>query len=130
MQDLCKKDGGVKVFHRVTLPSQDFSKDGIPLSRYWLDPTLIGTNSRLGPDYRYVVTETILDAGDPMKGEGRLVQRKEEIYSANDRTLLGQSVWYGRAGGDVFVLEHFSTAGCPSPVESLLAAVFVKENTK
>jgi hypothetical protein len=130
MQDLCRKDGGVKVFHQVMLPSNEFSKDGIPLSRYWLDSTLIGTNDRLGPDYGYVASESILKAGDPMKGEGRLVRRIERIYRANDQTLLGESVWYGRAGGDFFVLEHFSTAGCPSPVESLLTAVFVKENAR
>jgi len=128
MQDLCKKDGGVTVFHEVMLSSNEFSKDGIPLSRYWLDSRLIGTNARLGPDYSYVVSESILKAGDPMKGQGRLVRRIERIYRANDQTLLGESVWYGRAGGDFLVLEHFSTAGCPSPVESLLTAVFVKEN--
>ena len=128
MQELCEKDGGVNVFQKVVLPSKAFGADGIPFSRYWLDSTLIGTTNRLGPNYRYVVSERVLKAGDPMKGQGQLVRRTERIYRVEDQTLLGESVWYGRAGGDLIVLEHFSTAGCPSPVESLLTAVFVKEN--
>ena len=126
MESLCLQDGGVTVYEAVTLSTNEFNKDGVPLARYWLDPTLAGTTSRLGPNYHYVYRAEVLKAGDPMRGEGRLTRYVEEIHRATDGRLLAKSVSYGRAGGDFIVLEHFSTAGCPSSKKPFLTAVFLK----
>ena len=130
MNQLCKRDGGVKVYETVALPEVEFSKDGVPLARYWLDPLLIGTAYRLGPNYHYASLEETIKAGDPTKGEGSLTRYVQEIRRINDGKLLGRSVWYGRAGGDLIVLGHFSTAGCPDPAEPLFTTVFIKGKQK
>ena len=78
MEEFCRKDGGVTLYNTVVLPSNEFSKDGIPLARYWRDPTLVGTTSRLGPSYRYVSRDETIKTGEPMKGEGRLTRYVEE----------------------------------------------------
>lgn len=126
MNDLCRMDGGLTVHETVRLPNSEFSKDGVPLARYWLDPSLVGTTARLGPAYRYTNVREVIKAGDPMRGEGRLTRNTEEINRIQDGKLLGRAVWYGRAGGDLMVIDHFSTAGCPVPAPQLLTAVFTR----
>jgi hypothetical protein len=130
MEALCKKDGGVKVYETVLLPAGEFNKEGIPLARYWLDPSLVGTSGQLGPSYRYKSFEETIKAGEPMKGEGRLTRYVEEIHRVEDGRLLGRSVFYGRAGGDLIVLGHFSTAGCPNTTTPFLTSVFIKGEQK
>ena len=112
------------------IAAAEFSKDGAPLARYWLDPSLIGTSGRLGPNYHYKSLEETIKAGDPMKGESRLTRYVQEIHRVEDGRLLGRSVWYGRAGGDLIVLGHFSTAGCPAPAKPFFTAVFIKGERK
>lgn len=124
MKELCEKDGGVVVYEVVTLPPQEFNKEGIPLYRYWLDPKLLGTSQRLGPDYRYVKSHQFIKSGDPLKGEGRLTRYVLEIYRTRDGRLLGKSISYGRSGGDFIVFGHPSNAGCPNPEPQLLLSLF------
>jgi hypothetical protein len=42
---------------------------------------------------------------------------------------LGEAISYGRAGGDIFIVDHFSSNTCPSGGEkaSLARAVFIQE---
>ena len=49
MEELCKKDGGVKVYETVTLPPEMFDQWGDPFPG-WRGRTL---EDRLGPEYRY-----------------------------------------------------------------------------
>ena len=128
MEALCKEDGGVVVYEAVRLPASEFGRDGTPLARYWFDRSVVDKSKRLGPDYRYVRRFETIKAGDPMKGEGRLTRYVEEVFRERDGRLLARSVQYGRSGGDLVVLEHFSTAGCPSPAVPFLTAVFLKES--
>lgn len=126
MIELCHKDGGVKVYETVALPSASFGPDGTPLAAYWLDTKLLGSSDRLGPNYRYVRWDEVIKQGDPLKGQGRLTRYTEEVYRVSDGKLLGKSVSYGSAGGDFLVLEHYSTAICPTPAQPFLTAIFTK----
>lgn len=68
MEELCKKDGGIRVYETVKLPASKFDQNGDPVP---------GTKSRemedrLGPNYELVRETTYLKQGNPVKGEGNL----------------------------------------------------------
>lgn len=48
MEELCKKDGGIRVYETVTLPASDFSNIGQPLARY--ERTAKSWEEIFGPD--------------------------------------------------------------------------------
>ena len=125
MEDLCKKDGGVKVYETVTLPSSMFDNLGDPFPGW---PTR-SIEDRLGSDYRFVVETIFLKNGDPQKGEGRLARTSQRIYRRMDGKLLGESVTYGRSGGDIVAYAHPSSNSCPLyPLASdtVIRSVFLK----
>ena len=126
MEELCKVDGGVKVFEQVPLPASDFDQEGTPLSRYWLDASPVRSDTRLGPDYRYVFKREVLKAGEPLSGSGELVKRIEQVYRKADNRLLGTAVTYGRRGGDLIVLGHPSSRTCPQQIPDLLKSIFIQ----
>ncbi len=124
MEVLCKKDGGVQVYEIVKLPSEMFDQDGDPF------PGWGGRipEERLGKDYSYEFQETILKAGDPLKGEGRLDRMTFRIYRRSDKKLLGEEILYGRSGGDYIAYAHPSSKSCPSGINraNLIQSVFIK----
>lgn len=127
MAELCKKDGGVKVYETVTLPASEFSSTGQPLAKYIR--LAKSESDYLGPDYRYVQKREILvgQTADIGKGEGRLSRWYSAVYRRADGRLLGESVSYGRGGGDKFTFG-FQPSGdhCPKPRVDLIKAIFVK----
>ena len=128
MEELCKKDGGVKVYETVTLPASEFSDTGQPLARYI--PLAKSDADYLGPDYRYVQEREVLIGmtANAEKGEGRLSRWYLAIYRRSDGRLLGESISYGRTGGDGLTFG-FQPSGdhCPKPRNDLVKSVFVKE---
>lgn len=129
MEELCKKDGGVKVYETVTLPASEFSNLGQPLAKYGQQPYSV--EHSLGPDYRYVEKRTFLVGAqaNPRKGEGQLMRWYHAIYRRSDDRLLGESVWYHRGGGDGFTFG-FQPSGksCPRFDRDLAQSVFTKGN--
>lgn len=123
MEELCKKDGGVKVYETVTLSPTEYEK----LSKYVI--TAKTQEDIFGPEYRYVWDRQILvgkDA-DPEKGQGRLTRHHIKIYRRSDNKLLGENISYGRAGGDGFTFGfHPSSKVCPRLVRGLDQSVFIK----
>ena len=115
MEELCQKDGGIKVYETVTLPASDFSNIGQPLARY--QQTAQSEQDRFGPDYRYVSKREVLVGKDanPERGEGRLVRVYTAIYRRSDNKLLGEQIWYQRGGGDGFTFG-FQPSGKECPV--------------
>ena len=109
MEDLCLKDGGVKVYETVALPSAMFDQWGDPFPGWRGRPQEL----RLGGDYRYSVEVVYLKRGDPLKGEGRLERQSERIFRRSDGKLVGEAVSYGRSGGDFIVYAHPSSLHCP-----------------
>ena len=128
MEALCKKDGGVRVYETVILPPEMFDRWGDPFPG-WRERKL---EDRLGPDYRYIAETIYLKRGDPIKvfSEGELRQYSEKIIRVSDGKLLGQSIVYGRIGGEVILLGHPSSNRCPvlqSTDETLIRSVFLKK---
>jgi len=131
MEELCKKDGGIKVYETVTLPASEFGPADQPLARYI--PIAKSDDEYLGPDYRYVRKMEILvgQSADSEKGEGRLTRWYAAIYRRSDGHLLGESVSYGRGGGDRFTFG-FNPSGnaCPLPRIDLIKAAFFEGSMK
>jgi len=125
MEELCKKDGGVRVFETVILPPEKFDQWGDPF------PGWRGRKpeDRLGADYRYVVETTYLKQGSPMKGEGRLDRTSVRIYRRTDEKLLGEAISYGRSGGDFIAYAHPTSRSCPNyktDEDWVIKSVFLK----
>lgn len=125
MEELCKKDAGIKVYETVTLPPEMFDQGGNPFPGWATRPP----EQRLGPDYRLTWVVTDLKQGEPLRGEGRLSRSRREIVRLSDGKLLGESTSYGRSGGDFIVIGHFSSKTCPPGLGGsapLIHAVFIK----
>ncbi|MBE7418527.1 MAG: hypothetical protein HS128_12420 [Ideonella sp.] len=125
MEALCKKDAGVKVYEKVTLPPEMFDQNGEPFPGWANRPP----EQRLGPSYRITWVITDLKRGDPMRGEGRLSRSRREVVRLSDGKVLGESVSYSRSGGDFIVLGHFTSNTCPERLglpRDLIHAVFIK----
>lgn len=126
MEELCKKDGGIKVYETVTLPALMFDQWGDPF------PDWRGRKfeNRFGPEYRYVVETDYLKKGDPFKGEGRLDRTVTQIYRSSDNKLLGEAISYGRSGGDFIAYAHPTSKSCPTyktDTEWVIKSVFLKK---
>lgn len=127
MEELCKKDGGIKVYETVKLPPSEFSNTGQPLAKYV--PIAKSPEDYLGPDYRYVQKQEVLAGknANTEKGEGRLWRWHSSIYRRSDERLLGESISYGRSGGDGFTFGFQPSSNhCPKPRIDLIKSVFVR----
>lgn len=127
MEELCAKDGGVKVYEKVTLPASDFTNLGEPLGRYLTPDT--PQDARYGPDYKYVVKEEILIDKNAKgeTGKGRLGRIHYTLYRRADGKLLGEAVLYMRGGGDGITFGfHPSSNACPLRGADLAQSVFAK----
>ncbi len=126
MEELCKKDGGIRVHETVKLPASMFNQDGDPFP----GSRAQAIDERLGAAYRFVDEITYLKRGEPMKGEGQLDKSRKLILRKSDNKILGESISYGRSGGDFIAFGHFTSKSCPVSLggaQTLLRAVFVKE---
>jgi hypothetical protein len=127
MEELCKVDGGAKIYENVRLPASDFNDNGRPLARYI--PLAKSDEDYLGPDYRYVRKMEVLIGknADMDRGEGRLTRWHVAVYRKSDSRLLGESTEYGRGGGDGFTFGlHPSGNYCPKPRVDLIKSIFIK----
>jgi hypothetical protein len=102
---LCAKDGGVKVYERVELPAERFDKWGkiqIPEK----------SKMKSKDEYYYESVTTYLRQGNP-----KLVRHYTKIVRKSDGEVLGESVHYGRGGGDLPGPWHPSGFTCPNPTK-------------
>lgn len=126
MDELCKKDGGIKVYETVTLPAEMFDQNGDPFPGWRKRPA----QERLGSDYRLDEQTTYIKKGDPLKGQGELVRFDSKVIRNADGKVLGQQTSYGRSGGDLIVVDHPSSKLCPQQLGSptfVIRTVFVKQ---
>lgn len=125
MEELCKKDGGVRVYETVKLPPEMFEPLGDPFPGWRRRPP----SERLGNDYEYLFDVEYLVKGDPLKGQGRLQRYQIKIIRRADQKLMGESVSYGRSGGDFIALGHPTSNGCPVGQSSIdvIRQVFIKQ---
>jgi hypothetical protein len=124
MEELCKKDGGIRVYETVTLPPAEYDK----LHRYLI--TAKTQEDYYGPEYRYIQKRELLSGTEngPQHGKGRLSRWYLAIVRESDGLMLAESVEYFRAGGDMFTFGFQPSANyCPKPRVGLTGAVFIKE---
>jgi hypothetical protein len=125
MEELCSKDGGVKVYETVMLPPEMFDQWGDPF------PGWRGRKSedRLGENYQYTMEISDLKKGDALKGEGELRRFSVRIHRRADRKLMGEAISYGRSGGDFIAFAHPTSKSCPADQSEsdLIRSVFVKK---
>jgi len=123
MELLCRKDGGVKVYETITLSPQDYDAViGYRGGGDWKNQ-----ESYYGPNYRYVKKYDILHGTEdgPLHGRGRLTRIYSAIYRRSDDKLLGESVTYGRTGGDLFTFGMGPSGRmCPEPDWDLGLTIF------
>jgi hypothetical protein len=101
-RQLCARDGGIAVYETVKLPAERFDKYGI---------LRIETRKSAKPtdEYFYEWDITYL-----RKGEPELIRQHLKVFRRTDEKVLGESVSYGRRGGDLPLLPfHPSSFSCP-----------------
>jgi len=123
---LCAIDGGVKVYETVRLPADKFDQWG-QINFY--RPTR--NEDAVGPDYTFKESVHYYRKGDADAGTGDSVmaRRHYQVLRKVDGKLLGETVLYGRRGGDMPGPWHPSTFSCPDPSQAgevaLLNRIFV-----
>ena len=132
MEELCKKDGGLKVYETVTLPSSAFDQTGYLRRQDKSDPSKpLSTHSIVsGGEFSITREITVIKAGDPFTGDGagfisqgRLERFYTFVMRTDNQKILGSAVSYGRAGGG-FSLGHPDSKSCPAIGTNLLEAIF------
>ena len=111
---MCKQDGGVKVYETVKLPADRFDKWGM-VQPY--DPTQ--KENALGAEYIYRSEDYFYRKGDPS-----MVRYRHQVLRRSDGKLLGETISYGRGGGDLLGPWHPSSYHCPPTSESSEIALF------
>lgn len=123
MEELCKKDGGVKVYETVTLSPAEYDA----VFNYVIKHKT--QEDYYGPEYRYVSIRKHLVGSENSaeRGRGELIHIYSALYRQADNRLLGESVWYARGGGDLFTFGFQpSSKSCPRPRSDLAQSIFVK----
>lgn len=117
---LCKQDGGIKVYETVKLPASEFNKYG-QINFY--RPTQ-GENT-LGPEYLFKEETHYYRKDDP-----EMWRAHYQVIRRIDGKLLGETISYGRAGGDLPGPWHPSGFSCPEVMltgpNALLKTIFVQ----
>lgn len=106
VRELCAKDGGVRVYERVRLSPYEHEYYA---SKNWLLPD----KSQAASGDKYY-TET--DIHYYRQGFLSVSRRQYRVIRRSDGRVLGESISYGRAGGDLPGPWHYSTFKCPDPV--------------
>ncbi len=103
VRELCAKDGGIKVYQTVSLPTEKFNEWG-QINFY--KPT--HGEEALGPEFRFKQETTYYRRGNP-----ELWRTHIEVIRRLDEKILGESTSYSRRGGDLTGPWHDSSFGCP-----------------
>lgn len=119
VREMCAKDGGVRVYETVRLPAEKFDE---LKRRNFVFP--LSTMAKPTDEY--------YDEADDhyyKQGHLTLVRMQHRIIRRSDGRVLGESVRYGRGGGDLPGPWHESGFMCPDPAKQLSkfeTAIFVR----
>ncbi len=106
VRELCAKDGGVRVYETVRLPAEKF--DELKRKNF-----VLPDKSQIKPtDEYYYVSEDYYYR----KGYLNMLRMQHQIIRRADGKVLGESIRYGRGGGDLPGPWHESSFMCPDPV--------------
>ncbi|TAN71318.1 MAG: hypothetical protein EPN17_01745 [Methylobacter sp.] len=124
LDELCAKDGGIKVYETVTLPKEQFDQSG--------HFTGISFDNRK-VTYEYYSTSEDKHIQNAYSESGGLAAYRNHffVYRRKDNKLLGESIFYSRFGGGVLLKGYAdSSYTCPKDVapDDLLKKIFLKSN--
>jgi len=114
VDELCAKDGGVKVYETVTLSKEKFNQ--------WGQPNFYRPNegsNALGGDYIFKSEGYFYHREMPI-----IVRYQHQVIRRLDWKLLGETISYGRGGGDPIGPWEPSNYHCPPTNESSEIALF------
>ena len=103
VDELCTKDGGIKVYETVKLPEDRFDQHGNV--RVPFEPGS-GDDFYLRVEKQWIVPYT-------SEGDISIARQSFKLYRASDKKLLGEAVSYLRRGGDPLSPAHPSSYRCP-----------------
>lgn len=120
---MCAIDGGIKVYETVKLPPEKFDKRQHFINFY--RPTQ--EENALGSEYLFKQ-----DIHYYYKGNPEMSRKHYQIFRRSDGKLLGESILYGRGGGDLPGPWYESGFTCPTFAEAgvnvLLKNLFVQSD--
>jgi hypothetical protein len=103
VREMCAKDGGVKVYETVELT---------PDLVDWAGRISIPFKERAKPTDKYYME---MEEHFFLKGDPQMTRSIYRILRRIDGKILGESVYYGRGGGDLPGPWHGSSFTCPNP---------------
>lgn len=129
MAELCKKDGGVKIYETVRLPAEMLNSAG-----NLIEIKHITKNYDYGTEYiveysgGYIWQEKVIDIkkGDIQKDEGWLTRNELKVIRISDKKVLAEAIQYSRAGGDRWNAGMPSQAHCPDGPINIINAALLK----
>lgn len=121
VQQLCAKDGGVRVYETVRLPAERFDKWGnLGIhDKEYAKPT---------DEYYYESEVHYYRRGNPT-----LLRSRSQVVRRSDGKVLGEAISYGRGGGDLPGPWHGSSFHCPPIADAegkIESSIFLKGNEK
>lgn len=119
VEKLCAVDGGVKVYETVKLPADEFDKWGMPkIFRDEVENRAAYRNRDGQVAHEYFLGQVYILKRETRylrQGNPKIVQMNTRIIRRSDGKVLGESVYYGRGGGDLYGPWHPSGFTCPDP---------------
>ncbi|MHB9119271.1 MAG: hypothetical protein ACYC2R_13515 [Burkholderiales bacterium] len=106
VRERCAKDGGVRVYETVRLTPDLLDKAG----RIWIPDK---AQAKPSDEYYYESEERYYGQGNPT-----LLRSQYRVIRRSDGKVLGESVFYGRGGGDLPGPWHELSFTCPDPTQS------------
>jgi hypothetical protein len=127
VDELCAKDGGVKVYETVTLPKEWLNQ--------WGD-FVVPDKRVMKPEDRFYRVWESTDIKGKMNSSniGDLAISKNHflLYRSKDKKLMGEAIDYGRRGGDPIGPWHpssYSSYLCPQYIDNELSKqIFLKSS--
>lgn len=120
---LCAIDGGMRVYETVKLPAEKFDKRQHFINFY--KPTQ--EENALGQEY--LLKRSVYYY---LKGNPEMSRQHYKVFRRSDGKLLGETILYGRGGGDLPGPWYESGFNCPTfaeaGVNALLKKLFVPSN--
>ncbi len=119
MEVLCKQDGGMKIYEKVVLPKDQFTK-------YGSAPFFFEGWGKSGGLYQFVDEFEQIRPNKPSLSKFKFI-----VIRKTDNKILGTYVHYQRIGGDVLPrLGPDSSSNCPPKTDSdvFLKNIFVSAN--
>lgn len=124
VDELCAKDGGIKVYETVTLPAEMFNKWGqfeIPDEK---------AAKETDEYFRTWEITNIVGKRETSEFNELIVYRHHfKFHRKRDQKLLGELISYARRGGDPIGPWHPSSYACPNKVGDIQAVtkIFIKQ---